>query len=172
MSTKYKYSVNIAKKERQSNRMAKFLVFLSPLSLHSHSMRKANRPTWNAANFVTPKIAMYAVPTFIYSFNGFAMDFSQFSYFCCFFLFLFLTCDMLSSRWHESKTKTHTFCHTRQTCSAMKCKQKSTTNWTPVFLQYNRISSNNNLWLSFAIYMHTMIREDSFVWFFDRRTEK
>lgn len=63
--------------------MAKFLVFFPP----AHSLRKANEQTWNAANFVMPKIAMYALHTFIYSFNGFAMDFSQFSiFFLPFFL--------------------------------------------------------------------------------------
>lgn len=85
MSTKYKYVLckHCQKKAGQSNRMAKFLVcslgfslsLTTPLSLSSN---ETNGQTWNAANFVTPKIEMHALHTFIYSFNGFFI-------FCSFF---------------------------------------------------------------------------------------
>lgn len=96
------------------------------------------------------------------------------------FIFFFSTCDVLSSiqsmAWIQNENTQSNRLLLFVTLDKLAWQWNTNKNLQQIerlsFLQYNRISSNNNLWLGFAIYMHTMIKQDSFFWFFDRRTEK
>lgn len=109
MSTKYKYCANIAKKKlRQSNRMAEFLVFLLSSSLHSLNLFDKPMDKHEMQQISSHQKLQCTPCTLLFTHSMvLPWTFLSFSIFFLLYFFFFLTCDVLSSRWHESKTKTH-----------------------------------------------------------------
>lgn len=127
MSTKYKCCANIAKKRHdKTTEWLNFWFFSIPrhstLTLFGKNLTDKHemQQTSSHQKLQCPPCTLLfthsiVLPWTILSFH---------SFFGCFFFLFFLTCDVLSSWWHESKTNTHTqqprffpaFCQTRQTC--------------------------------------------------------